>query len=221
MDPIKVLVVEDQPVARAGLRILLASSGDVTAVAEADSAEAAIRALASCTAHVVLLDLDLGGEDGVNVASRMVEAAPGTKVLAVTALRDAARQRAALLAGARGVVTKDKPGELILGAIRKVASGEMWFEHKVLEATLSRSISRSGEGEQRHEELTDREREIVSLIGEGLRNAEIAVRLCISEKTVRNHLTSIFGKLGVSDRLELLIHACQSGMVNITRGAAV
>lgn len=220
MNPIKVLVIEDQPVVREGLRAIAAPAGDVKVVAEADSGEVALRALGPSTVDVVLLDLDLAGEDALNVVSRIAEAAPGIRVLAVTASRDPARQRAALLAGARGVVTKDKPGEVILRAVRKVVSGELWFERKVLEATLSRSMPRGSERATRRDELTDREKDIVSLIGEGLRNAEIARRLHISEKTVRNHLTSIFDKLGVSDRLKLLVHASQLGMVSIPRGAA-
>ncbi len=215
MNQTRVLVIEDQPVMREGLKMLLASTGDVTAVGEVDSGDAAVRALASCIADVVMLDLDLGGEDGFSVIPRVAEVAPGVKVLAFTALRDPQRHRAALLAGVRGVVTKDKSGEIILKAIRKVASGELWFERQLLERTLTRSISRDNGPAPRHDGLTERESEIILLIGEGLTNAKIANRLRISEKTVRNHLTSIFGKVGVSDRLELLVHACQLGLVAI------
>ncbi len=215
MNQIRVLVIEDQPVMREGLKMLLASTRDVTAVGEVDSGDAAVRALASCIADVVMLDLDLGGEDGLSVIQRVAEVAPGAKVLAFTALRDPQRRRAALLAGARGVVTKDKAGEIILKAIRKVASGELWFERQLLERTLTRSISRDHGPAPRHDDLTERENEIILLLGEGLTNAKIAKRLRISEKTVRNHLTSIFGKVGVSDRLELLVHAYQLGLVAI------
>lgn len=219
MTQIRVLLIEDQPVMREGLKMLLASSGDVTAVGDVDSGDAAVRALASCTADVVMLDLELGGEDGLGIIPRIAEVAPGAKVLAFTVWRDPQRHRAALLTGVRGVVTKDKAGEIVLKAIRKVASGELWFERQLLERTLTRSVSRDNTRALQHDHLTERETEIISLISEGLKNAGIAKRLCISEKTVRNHLTSIFGKVGVSDRLALLVHAYQLGLAAIPRRA--
>jgi DNA-binding NarL/FixJ family response regulator len=221
MKPIGVLVIEDQPVVREGLKTIFASSEDVRAVGEVDSGEAAVRALASRPADVVMLDTDPGGQDRLDVIPRIAAVAREAKVLVFTALHDQPRHRSALLAGARGVVTKDKTGDVILKAIRKVASGELWFERTLLEQTLSRSMSRSISRDAglapQHEDLTERESEIMALIGEGLRNAQIADRLRISEKTVRNHLTSIFGKVGVSDRLGLLVHAYQRGLVTIPR----
>lgn len=217
MIQIKVLLIEDQPVLRRGLSMLLASSGDVTAVGEVDSGDAAVDVLASCTADVLMLDLDLGGEDGFSLIPRLAEAAPGAKVLGFTVLRDPQRHRAALLAGARGVITKYQADEVVLKAIRRVASGDLWFERQLLDGTLTRLMSRNNARAPQLEQLTERETGIILLIGEGLRNAEIAKRLRISEKTVRNHLTSIFGKVGVSDRLELLVHAYQLGLVAIPR----
>ena len=203
-----------------GLDMLLASAEDVTAVGQVASGDAAARALASCAADVVMLDLDLVGEDGCDVIARIGEVAPGARVLAFTVSRDQQRHRAALLAGARGLITKDKAGEVILKAIREVASGGLWFERQLLEQTLTRSISRDNGRALQHAELTKRERDIILLIGEGLKNAQIARRLRISEKTVRNHLTSIFGKVGVSDRLELLVRAYQAGLVALPQRAA-
>jgi DNA-binding NarL/FixJ family response regulator len=211
MKQIRAFIVEHRPVCRYGLQKLLASTEDITAVGESDSGEGALLALATCAADVVLLDIDVDGEDGASVIRRLTEAAPGAKVLVATAQRAPERHRQALLAGARGVITEDKPGEVVLRAIRKVHDGELWFERHLLERTVSRSIS----PERRHAALTGREREIVALIAEGLKNREIARRLHITAKTVRNHLTSIFSKIGVTDRLALLVHASQLGLVRI------
>ena len=220
MDQIRVLVIEDQPVMRQGLETLLASAEDVTAVGQVASGDAAVRALASCTADVVMLDLDLGGEDGLDLIPRIAGVAPGAGVLAFTVVRDPQRHRAALLAGARGLITKDKAGEIILKAIREIDCGGLWFERQLLEQTLARSISWHNCRAPQHADLTKRESDVILLLGEGLKNAQIARRLCISEKTVRNHLTSIFGKFGVSDRLELLVHAYQAGLVAVPQRAA-
>lgn len=215
MKQIRAFIVEHQPVMRYGLKMLLDASDDITAVGEADTGEVALRSIPACTVDVVLLDLDVAGEDGVSVIGRIADAPSGAKVLVATGLRDPERHRAALLAGARGLVTKEKPGEVILTAIRKVHEGQLWFERHLLETAVSRSISRERLSPPLHDAFTRREREIVSLIANGLKNSEIAARLHITTKTVRNHLTSIFLKLGVSDRLALLVHASQLGLVSI------
>jgi DNA-binding NarL/FixJ family response regulator len=214
MKRIRAFVVEHQPVMRYGLRMLLESSPEIAVVGEADSGEASLRSLGGCTADVVLLDLDVEGEDGSSIIRRLAAEPLGAKVLVTTPRRDPQQRHGeALLAGARGLVTKDKPGETFLTAIRKVHDGELWFERQFLEATVSRSISR--EKRRAYDALTAREREIISWIGAGMKNGEIASRLHITTKTVRNHLTSIFAKLGVSDRLALLVHAFHLGLVSI------
>lgn len=207
---IELLLIEDHPIVREGLRMLLSAAAGITVVGEADCGENALRALRSPPPDVLLYDVDLGCEEALVVLRRIAVAAPAAKVLALTTSHDPLCHRAVLHAGARGVVTKDSTVELILKAIRKVSAGELWFERHVLDAALTVSSAR-------HDELTTREREVIALIGEGLKNCEIAGRLCISKKTVRNHLCSIFGKLDVSDRLELLVHAYQLGLVNIPR----
>jgi DNA-binding NarL/FixJ family response regulator len=215
MKQIRAFIVEHQPVMRYGLKMLLESSPEIGVVGEADSGEVALRSLAACTADVVLLDLDVDGEDGSSIIRRIADAPPGAKVLVTIPRRGPQRHWEALLAGARGLVTKDQPGEIFLRAIRKVHEGELWFERHVLERTLSRSISRERRHAPPYDALTAREREIITRLGEGLKNGEIASRLHITTKTVRNHLTSIFAKLGVSDRLALLVHASRLGLVSI------
>ena len=151
-----------------------------------------------------------GDEDGLDALPRIQAAVPRAKVLILTALKDRARDQAAVRTGARGLVLKDAPADALLEAIRAVAAGELWFDPRVLPAP-----GRPGAAPEPSalSKLTAREREIVSLIGEGLRNEEAARRLGITEKTVRNHLTVVFDKLGVSGRLELLVFAYEHGLV--------
>jgi DNA-binding NarL/FixJ family response regulator len=205
-----VFVVDDHPVLREGLRMLLESSMGVRVIGGAPSVRAALADVQRLAPDVVLLDLDLGDEDGLQALPRIVAAAPRTRVLIFTALRDRVRDEAALRAGARGLVLKDVPPDTLVQAITTVAAGDLWFDPRVLAAL--RGGGAAPMGDAKLASLTAREREIVALVAEGLRNEEVGRRLGISEKTVRNHLTLVFDKLGVSGRLELLAFAYQHGI---------
>jgi two-component system nitrate/nitrite response regulator NarL len=163
---------------------------------------------------VVVLDLDLGDEDGLEWLPRILATVPEARVLILTALRDQGRDEAALRAGARGFVHKDAAAEVVVRAVRAVAAGELWFEPRLLRAGGGAGPRPAGP-EQPFASLTDRERDVVRLVGEGLRNEEIARRLGITEKTVRNHLTAVFDKIGVSGRLELVVFAYRHGLVRV------
>jgi DNA-binding NarL/FixJ family response regulator len=205
---IQVFIVDDHPLVREGLKMLLAAAGDMGFSGEAASASGALQALAASRPDVLLLDLDLGEEDGVEWLPRIATAAPSTRILALTGLRERSRHEAALLAGARGLVMKDRPAAEILAAIRGVHAGALCFERPLLEAALQRATRedhRPDDSTSRLASLTEREREIVELVGQGLRNADVAARLGIREKTLRNHLSAIYEKLGVADRVELLV----------------
>jgi two-component system, NarL family, nitrate/nitrite response regulator NarL len=218
MAPIRVFLVDDHPVVREGLRMLLGTSDDLKVIGGASSIEEALAALALAPADVVVLDLDLGGNDGLEMLPGLSASAPDTRVLVLTGMRDRERHRAVLSAGAQGVVLKDKPPELLLKAIRRVHAGELWFDRATMEFAVQRAVSRDRARAPERDKitaLTAREKQIVSLIGEGLKNSEIAGRLGIGEKTVRNHLTMIFDKLGVSDRLELAVYAYRQGLARV------
>lgn len=216
MAPTNLFVIDDHPVLREGIRMLVEASGDVRVVGSAATASGALTALAELAPDVVLLDLDLGTEDGLAWLPRLSAAAPAAKVLILTALRDRSRDEESLRAGARGLVLKDAAPDVLLQAIRSVAAGALWFDPRVLAAPPH--AGRSEPVSARVAALTPREREIVTLVGEGLRNEDVAGRLGITEKTVRNHLTAIFGKLGVSGgRLELVVFAYQHGLARVRR----
>jgi two-component system nitrate/nitrite response regulator NarL len=208
-----VFLIDDHPLVREALNMLADSAGDLRVVGSSESASAAIEPLQRLSPDLVLLDIDLGHEDGLEWLPRVAAAAPGARILILTALREPARDEEALRAGARGLVLKSAPPETLLQAIRGVATGALWFDTSALAHAPGASTSSGGKGSS----LTAREREIVSLIAEGLRNDEIARRLGITPKTVKNHLTALFEKVGVSSRLELVVYAYQHRLARIRR----
>jgi len=209
VEPTTLYVIDDHPVLREGIKMLAESTGQVRVVGTSASASGALEPLRRLGPELVLLDLDLGEEDGLAWLPRLLEAAPSARVLILTALRDRARDEEAIRAGARGLLLKDAPPEVLLSAIRSVAAGALWFDPQAL-------VARGGESTEAPAaptaELTTREREVVELVAEGLRNEEVGRRLGISEKTVRNHLTAVYQKLGVSGRLELVLFAVRHGL---------
>jgi DNA-binding NarL/FixJ family response regulator len=207
---VRVLLISEHEVVRKGLRLLLESRPGLVVVGEVASWAAG--GPASERPEVILLDAGLGAANGLDCIPALLAVPDPPRVLILTGLRDAGAQQQALRLGARGFVYKDDPAEVLFKAIEKVHAGELWIDRAVL-ATLLDSIIRAGDAPQPDPEavkiarLTERERGIIGLVGQGLRNKRIAERLCISETTVRHHLTSIYDKLGVSGRLELMIYA--------------
>jgi len=149
-----------------------------------------------------------------------LEVCEGCQVLILTALPDPELHLSAVRLGARGILLKTDTPELLLKAIQKVCAGEAWLSKTMLASVVSelhrRSTNRIDPETAKITSLTAREKEVVTLIGEGRRNKEIGEKLFISEKTVRHYLTSIYGKLGVKDRLELIIYAFQHGLAKLT-----
>ena len=208
-----VFLIDDHPLVREALNMLADSAGDLRVVGSSESASAAIEPLQRLSPDLVLLDIDLGHEDGLEWLPRVAAATPGSRILILTALREPARDEEALRAGARGLVLKSAPPATLLQAMRGVARGALWFDTSALAHAPGPSTSSGEKGSS----LTAREREIVSLIAEGLRNDDIARRLGITPKTVKNHLTALFEKVGVSSRLELVVYAYQHRLARIRR----
>ena len=214
---VRVLIVDDHGIIRAGLRMLLESQSGIMVVGEASSCADAL-ALATCTQpDVIVLDLDLGGENAVESIPTLLRTAPETRILVLTGLRDPEVHRQAIRHGALGLVFKEKAVETLLQAITKVRAGEVWLEPTMIAQVLG-DLTRPQLSPQTSSEatkiarLTEREREVITLVGEGLRNKHIAARLYISEATVCHHLTAIFAKLDISYRFELAIYAYQHGL---------
>jgi DNA-binding NarL/FixJ family response regulator len=210
---IRVVVADDHPVFRRGLVGVLAEDPDVEVVGEAQDGDAAVDVCAATRPDVVLMDLHMAGTGGVEATRRLHAEQPDVAVLVLSMLDDDESVHAALQAGARGYLVKGADGERILGAVRAVAAGEAVFGTDVAGRILGllsadRRSARAGPFPM----LTDREEELLALIANGASNAEIARRLVVSDKTVRNHITSTFAKLGVTDRAQAIVRAREAGL---------
>jgi DNA-binding NarL/FixJ family response regulator len=211
---ISILLVDDHSLVRSGLQMLIESQlgPKLRVIGEAGNASQAIEGAKRLQPDIILLDLDLGKEDGLALLPRLLDIAPESKIIVLTGLRDREAHFQAGRLGAMGLVLKENAKEVLIKAIEKVHRGESWFDRSLTGRVLS-EIARKKQMNQVDPEatkiaaLTEREREIIELIGQGLKNKIIAERLFISVTTVRHHLTSIYGKLEVADRLELIIYA--------------
>lgn len=210
---IRVLVVDDHPTFRRGLGALLASLPDVELVGEAADGEAAVERAAALTPDVVVMDLDMPGVGGIEATRRIVTAQPGVAVLVLTMLDEDESVFAAMRAGARGYVVKGADTDDVLRALESVARGDAVFGPAVASRVLS-YLTRplSARDPLMFPELTDREREVLEHMARGLSNNEIARKLFVSPKTVRNHVSNVFTKLQVTDRAEAVDRARRAGL---------
>lgn len=211
-DPLRLLVADDHPLFRKGLRTLLGSVSDFTLVGEAETGAAAIERSLTLQPDVVLMDLQMPGGSGIDAIREIVAASPTTKILVVTLFEDDDSVFAALRAGARGYVLKDTDEEEMIRAIRAVGNGEAIFSPAVAKRVLAYFAAPRREAPQLFPTLTEREREILRHLARGKSNPAIATELFLSPKTVANHLSNIFGKLQVADRAEAIIRARDAGL---------
>ena len=211
---IRVLVADDQSMVRAGFRMLLAGQPDIEVVAEASTGREAIAKVARFNPTVVLMDIRMPELDGLEATRRILAADDPPRILILTTFALDEYIFDALNAGASGFVLKDDPPEQLLQAVRTVAAGEALLSPEVTKrvirqfSRLPRPSTPSG-----FDELTSREQEIFRLIAEGHSNAEIAEALVITDSTVKSHVTHILSKLGLRDRVQLVVLAHQTGLV--------
>jgi len=209
----RLLLVEDHLVMRAALRLLLDHNAELAVVGEAAHRKEALALATSLQPDVILLDLELADGSSEAEIPNLLEAAPQARVLVLTGTTDLALHCRALGLGAAGVVRKNQPPETLLLALERVRNGELWVEPALMRTALSQNATPERRGTVGVNALTPREREIVVLVGEGLKNKQIARRLYLSERTVHNHLASIFRKIEVSDRLDLVLFAQRHGLL--------
>ncbi len=217
---IRILMIDDHAVLRTGLRMIIESHMGMVVVGEAENRRESLAAIANEPPDIILLDLDLGDENGLDLLPELLAAVPDVRIILLTGLRDPEVQRRAILLGAMGLVSKQKAADTVIRAIEKVYAGEVWLDRAMIASILNDRVNSSVAPNQSAEtlriaKLTEREREVIRLIGEGIKNRQIAERMYISEATVRHHLTSIFAKLGVADRFELVIYAFQHGLAKL------
>jgi DNA-binding NarL/FixJ family response regulator len=208
---IKVSIIDDHAIVRAGLRMLLENSSRMSVLWETQTATAAIADTTLARPDLILLDLDLGVEKGLDYLPQLLERFTQTRILVLTALSDTQQHLAAVASGASGVVVKEQAPEDLLQAVERVNAGEAWLDQPLMTAVMG-NLARDTKEEADPEadkiaRLTPRETEIVSLVSEGMNGEKIASHLKISEATVRNHLTSILGKLGLANKFELAVYA--------------
>jgi len=206
---IRIAIADDHTLFRAGLTKLLAEEQDLTVVAEAGEGAEIVDVLKNHAPDILLLDLKMPGIDGLEVLRRLQAAGTATRVLVLTASENEDDLAEAMKLGASGVVLKTTATDLLVQAIRKVASGEIWLDGRVTARVIKHLADTRLAGGRNYEDggLTPREKEIAALVGQGYKYREIAEMLSISEQTVKNHLRNIFHKLGVSDRLQLALYA--------------
>jgi DNA-binding NarL/FixJ family response regulator len=219
MNPIRIVIADDHPVFRFGLRSLLNAMPDTEVVGEVTSGEEVIALAGSVRPDVILMDINMPGVNGIDATRRIRETHPDIRILIVTMLEDDS-VFAAMRAGARGYVVKGAEPAEILRAIRAVADGEAIFSPGVAERLMHFFATPPTLASNRvspaaapvFPELTEREREVLGLVAQGLTNGAIAERLVLSPKTVRNYITEIFSKLQVADRAQAIIRARNAGL---------
>jgi DNA-binding NarL/FixJ family response regulator len=219
---IRIILIDDHQLLRAGAKALIAASQGFTVVGEACNLNEALDLLDKEPPDIVLLRKELRTGDGLDLLPQLLMVRENCRIIVLTDSEDSGVHRRAVLMGAIGVVCNAKPPEFLLKAISRVHAGEAWLDRSTTASLLGELSSPKkrkalNAEEERIASLTDREREVIKLVGEGLKNKQIAEKLFISNVTVHHHLTSIYSKLEVCDRLELLIYAYKHQLAQLPR----
>ena len=211
MERVTVLVADDHPVVRQGLRTFLATQEDLDVVGEAATCTEAAERAAELRPDVVLLDLVMPGGDGIEAARKIREASPESKVIVLTSYPDDATVLPALEAGAAGYLLKDVEPQELADGVRRVHRGESLLHPAVAPRVIREAV---GPAAAERDSLPPRELDVLRLLARGLPNKLIARELGIAERTVKTHVSSIFAKLGVTDRTQAALYAVREGLTN-------
>ncbi len=215
VDVIRVVVVDDHDLFRAGLSSLLGAQSDIEVVAQASGGRMGIRLATELRPDVVLMDLRMPDVEGTEATRGILERNPATRVLVLTVSTDDGDVEAALNAGACGFIAKDTPVAAVAVAVRAAAQGVAWLSPRAAEVVLGRVRERAGEREPvggAEEQLSARELDVLRLLARGMENADIAEALAISPRTAKNHVSNILAKLGMPSRVQAAIYAVRRGL---------
>ena len=216
-DLIRVVILDSHTLVRAGLRLIVDSQPGIKVVGEAGETNEALEIVTSQKPDIILLKVDPIGEIGLDIVKELFKASSSSRIILLALLDEAPINLRAVQEGVLGIVLKTQSPEILIKAIQKVHAGEAWIERSMIANLLNglthaqQAIAQNPETEA-IAQLSPREREVIQYIGQGLKNSQIAEQLSLSETTVRHHLTSIYRKLGVTDRLELLVFAHRCGL---------
>ncbi len=219
---ITVAIVDDHPIVRAGLRTILAASDDIAVVAEGGSGCEALQLVAEHAPDVLVLDIHLPDKSGIDVTRQLRTQNSPTAILILTAHDDSQLIFELLENGAIGYVLKDEALETLANAVRAVAGGKSWLSPTVASQVVRRVVRQQTKMAQEtfaattSENLTPRELEILCLLAEGLDNTAIAERLTLTKRTIQNHISNIYGKLGVTSRTEAVLYALRHRLAQVT-----
>ncbi|MEE4491203.1 response regulator transcription factor [Streptomyces sp. BE230] len=218
-EPIRVVLADDQPLVRTALRMVMAESTDLDVVGEAGTGEEAVRLAVELAPDVVVMDIRMPGLNGIEATERIAASPATAHVVVLTTFDDDEYVYGALRAGAAGFLVKDMALDEILAAVRVVAAGDALIAPGVTRRLIKDFVGRpaSSPPQRPLTAITDREREVLVLVGSGLSNAEIAERLFISVATAKTYLTRLLAKLDARDRVQLVIIAYEAGLVSASR----
>jgi len=212
--PVRVLVVDDQTLFRSGLTSLLGDDERVEVVGQAVDGGDAVKQVAKLKPDVVLMDIKMPNVDGIEATRQITELNPESKVLILTTFETDSQVIQALKAGASGYVLKDSSAAAIVSSIVAVTAGERVMASAVANRVLD-MLTGTATPKEFYDGLTNREIEILKLLASGMANKQIAFRLKISEKTVRNHVSNMYEKLGIYDRSQAVLYAVKKGLVEV------
>jgi two-component system nitrate/nitrite response regulator NarL len=221
-DRVRIVVIEEQELYRRGLCLLLSQQPGMQVVGDAADRREALALVQQKKPDVVLLTLTQGDCIGINILPELFTVSEETRVLVLSESGDPELQRQAVRLGAAGVIFKNKPAEMLLKAVACVYEGEAWLDRSTTASLLQELSPRNRAVKKNPEEikissLSQREREVIKMVGKGLKNKQIAETLFISDVTVHHHLTSIYSKLEIADRLELVIYAYRNSLADLPR----